>query len=67
MGVQDGVVYRGISPDVLVIDRKGRLQVGLSRHVGSSVAYVWFVVHLPVGDELSLCSELFEHIKALFT
>lgn len=25
--MQDGVVYRGISPDVLMVDRKGRIQV----------------------------------------
>jgi len=35
--MQDGVVYRGISPDVLMIDRKGRLQVG---SVGA-VAIFW--------------------------
>jgi len=26
--MQDGVVYRGISPDVLMVDQRGRIQVG---------------------------------------
>jgi hypothetical protein len=37
--VQDGVVYRGISPDVLMIDRRGRLQVGSSGDSSLGVAY----------------------------
>ena len=44
--MQDGVVYRGISPDVLMIDRKGRLQVGFSGGASSGVAYFQFFVGL---------------------
>ena len=41
--MQDGVVYRGISPDILMIDRKGRLQV--SAHVVSISQFGLRIIH----------------------